>query len=81
MFAHVHSAPVPRYQDCAGTCIPSGPDLNAFASDLKQFKAEQAWITNGDASFRFDLKDLGMFNGEVERGVTEVYRGETAPAV
>jgi hypothetical protein len=40
---------------------------------VAKYKAEQAWITNGDASFRFNLKDLGMFNGETP---TEVYRGE-----
>ena len=31
---------------------------------MKQLTFTKAWITNGDASFRFDLKDLGMFNGE-----------------
>mmetsp|Transcript_35650 Transcript_35650/g.93187 ORF Transcript_35650/g.93187 Transcript_35650/m.93187 type:complete len:271 (-) Transcript_35650:173-985(-) len=72
-FLHLHpfDASNIKYQDCAGTCIPSGPDLNAFAVDLHRFKAEQAWITNGDASFRFPLSQLGSFNG----GTTEIYRG------
>ena len=34
-----------RYQDCAGTCIPSGPDLGAFAVDLQRYGVAQAWIT------------------------------------
>ena len=38
-----------RYQDCAGTCIPSGPDLGAFAIDLQRYGVAQAWITKCDA--------------------------------
>lgn len=62
-----------RYQDCAGTCIPSGPDLQEFASDLTKYKAEQAWITNGADAFRFSLDQLNMFHG----GDVEVFRGES----
>jgi hypothetical protein len=89
-FLHLHpfDAANVKYQDCAGTCIPSSPDLNAFASDLKAFACETAWITNGASSFRFPLTQLGLFNGagsgssstpgrvrnEEER--PEIYRGE-----
>ena len=50
-------------QDCAGTCIPSGPDLNAFGQFEKLYKCEEAWITNGADSFRFSLKQLSEFHG------------------
>lgn len=65
-----------RYQDCAGTCIPSGPDLQAFASDLTKYKTAQAWITNGADAFRFNLDQLSMFHG----GDIEVFRGESYTA-
>ena len=69
-----------KYQDCAGTCIPSGPDLGAFRIDLDRFGTAQAWITNGADSFRFTLDELDMFNGaggeeEEGRGRKEIYRG------
>jgi len=85
-FLHLHpfDASNIKYQDCAGTCIPSGPDLSAFASMLKQFNAEQAWITNGADSFRFPLTQLSLFHktGGVDgsdsgkNGRPEIYRGE-----
>lgn len=86
-FLHLHpfDASNVKYQDCAGTCIPSGPDLNAFANYLKRYSGESAWITNGQDSFRFPLSELGLFNGdngvfslgqEVKR--PEIYRGEQA---
>lgn len=86
-FLHLHpfDASNTKYQDCAGTCIPSGPDLHAFASDLKEFSAESAWITNGQDSFRFPLTELGMFNGDNDGSALgqqvarpEIYRGEQA---
>ena len=84
-FLHLHpfDASNIKYQDCAGTCIPSDPDLSAFAHMLKQFSAEQAWITNGADSFRFPLTQLNLFHntgvvgsnsGGKER--PEIYRGE-----
>jgi len=86
-FLHLHpfDASNVKYQDCAGTCIPSGPDLTAFATFLKQFSAETAWITNGQDSFRFPLSELGMFNGDndglaARRQVArpEIFHGEVA---
>lgn len=74
-FLHLHpfDAENIKYQDCAGTCIPSGPDLHAFAYFLKENKCEEAWITNGAASFRFPLSQLGDFSGEMQQ--MEVFRG------
>jgi hypothetical protein len=82
-FLHLHpfDASNTKYQDCAGTCIPSGPDLNAFAIDLTRFDCETAWITNGQDSFRFPLSQLSAFNGEQEAMATnrtEIYRGQRA---
>ena len=76
-FLHLHpfDASNTKYQDCAGTCIPSGPDLNAFASDLKLFNTAQAWITNGADAFRFGLNQLSMFHGEND---IEIFRGHSA---
>lgn len=74
-FLHLHpfDASNVKYQDCAGTCIPSGPDLRAFDSFLTTFKCQSAWITNGADSFRFPLTQLGLFNGENTN--PEIYRG------
>ena len=48
---------------------------------LKQFGAEEAWITNGADSFRFPLTQLNLFHntgvdGTHERQRPEVFRGE-----
>jgi len=80
-FLHLHpfDASNTKYQDCAGTCIPSDPDLNAFASYLKEFEQDTAWITNGADSFRFSLSQLGLFKPDSESetnvGRPEIYRG------
>ena len=88
-FLHLHpfDASNTKYQDCAGTCIPSSPDLHAFANDQKRFHCKTAWITNGQDSFRFPLKDLDIFEGGQQQwqqrgGASsrpEIYRGEQAP--
>lgn len=79
-FLHLHpfDASNIKYQDCAGTCIPSSPDLGAFKVDLGRFGAAQAWITNGADSFRFGLDQLDLFSGQAnEKALTrpEIYRG------
>eukprot|EP01044_Picomonas_judraskeda_P019752 COSAG03_NODE_4233_length_1628_cov_5.630477_2_plen_165_part_00 len=79
-FLHLHpfDASNIKYQDCAGTCIPSTPDLSAFKYDLTRFGAAQAWITNGADSFRFGLDQLDLFNGdgdEEARARPEIYYG------
>ena len=70
-------------QDCAGTNIPSSPDLGAFANDLGAYGCASAWITNGaGSSFRFPLSQLGLFDGDgaAERAAgrrrPEIYRGD-----
>eukprot|EP00041_Stephanoeca_diplocostata_P008278 m.120842 g.120842 ORF g.120842 m.120842 type:complete len:300 (+) comp17254_c0_seq6:160-1059(+) len=78
-FLHLHpfDASNTKYQDCAGTCIPSDPDLAAFASDLAQFNAKAAWITNGAVAFRFPLTQLQRFHHDVSDTTRpEIYRGE-----
>jgi hypothetical protein len=61
-FLHNHPffADQPGGVDCAGTCVPSSPDLRAFASGLN-LNAQSFWITNGHDSFRFPSSELGMF--------------------
>ena len=85
-FLHLHpfDASNVKYQDCAGTCIPSSPDLGAFAADLQAFACESAWITNGADSFRFPLTELGLFHGAGAGGgggQPEIYRGEQRTTV
>jgi len=78
-FLHLHpfDASNTKYQDCAGTCIPSSPDLSAFAADLRAYACDSAWITNGADSFRFPLSQLGLFDGEEDSGERpEIYRGD-----
>merc|ERR1719410_1300652 len=64
MLSNLHNHPFfadqPRGVDCAGTCVPSGPDLSSFASGLN-VAAQEFWITNGHDSFRMDSSELGMF--------------------
>lgn len=81
-FLHLHpfDASNIKYQDCAGTCVPSAPDLKAFAYDLSRFQAQEAWITNGADSLRFPLTELHLFNGEAaalgqQAPRPEIYRG------
>jgi hypothetical protein len=76
-FLHLHpfDASNIKYQDCAGTCIPSGPDLQSFANDLSSFDCKTAWITNGADSFRFPLSQLGLFNGEDQLKIPDIYKG------
>jgi len=61
-FLHNHPffADQPRGVDCAGTCVPSSPDLRSFASGINR-NAESFWITNGHDSFRFPSSELGLF--------------------
>eukprot|EP01043_Picozoa_sp_COSAG02_P055933 COSAG02_NODE_6559_length_3495_cov_2.468492_3_plen_229_part_00 len=65
-FLHLHPfvASNTGAQDPAGTCIPSSGDLGAFAIDKERFQAAEAWITNGADSFRFNLTELDVFQGQ-----------------
>jgi len=63
MLTFLHNHPFFAHKqglDCAGTCGPSDPDLNAFASGLMR-NAQSFWITNGHDSFRFPSSELGLF--------------------
>ena len=68
-FLHLHPF-VPdniRYQDPAGTCIPSSGDLGFFHKDVGRFGGAfaEAWITNGLNSIRFSMNQLDEFTGEM----------------
>jgi hypothetical protein len=68
-FLHLHPF-VPdniRYQDPAGTCIPSSGDLGFFHKDVGRFGGAfaEAWITNGLNSIRFSMNQLDEFTGKM----------------
>merc|ERR1719362_2445690 len=72
-FLHNHPVfPFGRY-DCAGTCVPSDPDLNAFGRGINR-KAQEFWITNGHDSFRFRNSELRVFTDKA--GMMEVPEGQ-----
>jgi len=82
-FLHLHpfTADNVKWQDCAGTCVPSGPDRNSLANSSLMSLAQSAWITNGHDSLRFPLSKLGLFNGNAAAALGQVehletYRGE-----